>query len=176
MRQDDRDPIREALPDWIGGRLEERRAEAVGRAVEADPDLRAEADLLRSVAAGRTPAPEGLDVRIAAAVLRDQRGSGDRRGSGAAVLSDGVERGRWLGVRTPVWALAAAAALVLVLGTFELVDRAGTAGGAEMDALLAAMSSPHTPWVADDGTVAGAAVLDGLSEEALASLLEEMGG
>lgn len=165
-----RDRVRDELADWIGGRLAPARDEVVRRAVQADPDLAAEADLLRAVAAGRPPAPEGLAVRIAAAVLRDRRGPE----APTVAVRGGRDRRAWPGASG--WALAAAAVLVLALGTLELVDRTGTGSTAEVDALVVALEGPHTPWVADDGTVAGAAVLGGLSEEALASLLEEMGG
>lgn len=170
MSDDDRDRLRDALADWVGGRLGAARAERVRTAVEEDPDLRAEARLLRTIAAGRVEAPEGLDVRITAAVLRD------RRGSPAPADVRRKRAGGWPGFRAPAWAVAAAAVLVLAVGTVELVDRAGREEARETEALVAALESPHTPWVADDGTVAGAAVLDGLSEEALASLLEELGG
>jgi hypothetical protein len=38
------------------------------------------------------------------------------------------------------------------------------------------LESVSTPWVADDGSVAGAPVMDELTVEALTSLLEELGG
>lgn len=168
MTHEKGDQLRDQLPDWVAGRLEGERAAALARAVEADPDLRAEADLLRVLRAGRADVPDGLDVRIAAAVLRDRRGS-----PAPAILQTARPRW-WSGVWGPAWAVAAAAALVLFLGTWELVDRTGAPE--EVNAVVTALEGRHTPWVADDGTVAGAAVLDGLSEEALASLLEEMGG
>lgn len=191
MNDDHRSRLREALPDFIGGRLEAPRAEEVRRAVEADPELQAEAELLRTLAAARADVPEGLEVRIAAAVLRERRGGMSSRAEESAARgpSDGSTgrlrdrpavggRASWLGAGG--WVVAAAAVLVLALGTRELMDRAGAgsagAPGTEVESLVSALESPHTPWVADDGTVGGAVVMGGLSEEALASLLEEMGG
>lgn len=162
------------LADWIAGRLEAGRAEEVRRAVAADPGLGAEAAVIRAVAAGQPPVAEGLDVRIAAAVLKDRRGQG-RAESTLPGGGRGAAPSRY--IRMPQWALvAAAAALVLALGSWGLMDRTRIDAGAPMESLVGALLGPHTPWVADDGTVGGAPILGDLSEEVLANLLEEMGG
>lgn len=161
--------IRDLLPDWVGGRLESSRARMVERAVADDADLRAEAELLRSLAAGRSPVPEGLGARITARVLGERRFSPAGAPTGRVTLP-------WLRWRAPAWAVAAAAMLILALGIAVAVDRAGPGSVPASDPLTVALESAPSPWVADDGTVAGAPVLDGLSDEALATLLEELGG
>lgn len=161
-----RDEIREALPDWVGGRLEPERAEAVERAVGRDDDLRTEADLLRALSEGRDTVPAGLRDEIVAAVTRDRKDTSNR-----GALRPPL---RWT---VPAWAVGTAAVLALALGTRMIVDRPNPGEGTdETDALAAVLEGGYTPWVADDGTVAGAPLLDGLSEEDLASLLEELGG
>ena len=163
----DRDEIRDALADWVGGRLEGERADAVERAVAEDEDLRREADLLRAIARGRESAPARLEADIIAAVARDRA----ERSVGPAASARSI---RW---RVPAWAMGAAALLAAALGTFTLMERTGSVVGVEdPDALSMVLEGGYTPWVADDGTVAGAPILDGLSEEELESLLEEMGG
>lgn len=162
--------IRDLLPDWIGGRLEPSLAGEMERAVALDEDLQAEAALLRSLAAGREPVPAGLDTRITARVIRERHAPAGRVLAPARHFR--ASRRWW----TQKWVVAAAAMLVLALGTFEVADRVGLGRSTDVDALSAALESAGTPWMADDGTVAGAPVLDGLSDEALASLLEELGG
>lgn len=164
----DRDEIRDALPDWVGGRLEPELADVVAKTVEADADLAAEARLLGLLSEARMPVPVGLAEEVSAAVLRERRtrARGDR---------SGAWRGIGLRWNVPTWAVASAALLALALGTLSVMDRAGS-DGTGSDALALVLESGYTPWVADDGTVAGAPTMDGLTEEALASLLEEMGG
>lgn len=163
----DRDEIRDALADWVGGRLDGDQVHVVGRAVAEDEDLRREADLIRSIALGRASAPASLETDIIAAVTRDLAPV-----EGGPAPSS--RSGRW---RVPTWAVGAAAVLVAALGIVDLMERAGSGVSVdEPDALAAALEGGYTPWVADDGTVAGSPILDGLSEEELESLLEEMGG
>lgn len=161
-----RDDIREALPDWVGGRLDPEQAEAVERAVRHDDDLRTEVELLRALSEGRDAVPAGLRDEIVAAVTRDRKGMSNR-----GALRPPL---RWT---VPAWAVGAAAVLALALGLRTMVDRPNPGEAAdEADGLAAVLEGGYTPWVADDGTVAGAPLLDGLSEEDLASLLEELGG
>ena len=46
----------------------------------------------------------------------------------------------------------------------------------DMDPLLAALEGDPSVWLAEEGAVAGALVLDELSDEELTSLLEEFEG
>lgn len=121
-------------------------------------------------AAPPRPVPADLEARIQAAV-RAQRSAE----SGTAAVSTPARRGR----RTPPWALAAAAGLVLAVATPLLMERMGAGGGGEVaidEAEVTAMLTETlpSPWFGDGGTVAGAPVLDDLSDDALLQLLEEM--
>jgi hypothetical protein len=72
----------------------------------------------------------------------------------------------------PAWALAAAAVAVLALGTPSLMERLNQPGSGlpGMEDLEAT-----TPvWLAERSLVAGAPVLESLTDEQLARLLEEM--
>ena len=115
--------------------------------------------------AGPVPVPSGLEARIQAAV----------RGEGQGSSSAPAPRRR----RVPSWGLAAAAGIVLAVATPVLVDRMGPAPGAgiEESAIEDGISDRlPSPLLDDEVVVAGAAVLDGLTDEALEQLLEEMGG
>jgi hypothetical protein len=162
-----RDEIRDALADWVGGRLVGQQADVVDRAVAEDEDLRREADLLRVIAARRESVPASLEADIIAAVARDRAATSVRPAASARAI-------RW---RVPAWAVGAAALLAAALGTLTLMERTDSVVSVEdSDALVAVLEGGYSPWVTDDGTVAGAPILDGLSEEELESLLEEMGG
>jgi hypothetical protein len=160
-----RDEIRDLLPDWVAGRLGPDQADTIGRAIGHDDELRAEAELLRAISEGRESVPPDLQNGIMAAVARDRRGT-SRRGTVSI---------RWA---VPTWAVGVAALLALALGTMTILDpsRSGGSSSENADALAAVLDDGYSPWVADDGTVAGAPLLDGLSEEDLASLLEDLGG
>ncbi len=118
--------------------------------------------------AGPAPAPPGLEARLQAAVRSDQ----------ARTAAPAAAAGRRRSM--PHWRLAAAAGIVLALATPVLMDRMGTESGVLSDDLEVAEAlteSLPSPWLGEDeGMVAGAPVLDGLSDEALEQLLEEMGG
>lgn len=159
------DHVLEALPDLAAGRVPADEAASL-RAHLAGCDGCAEAfDVVQLLAeAGPAPVPAGLEARLHAAVRADR-----------ATSADAVRR-RW---RVPAWGLAAAAGLVLAVATPVLVDRMGTSTTTPPDDLEVAEALTErlpSPWLDDDGIVAGAPVLDGLSDEALQQLLEEMGG
>lgn len=166
----DRGNIRDRLPDWATGRLEAEEAERVASAVERDAELRAEAEVVRLLAESRPEVPTNLGADIREAVDADLQVAGEperQRGPKAAPWSK-----RAVGV--PRWALAAAATAVIALGTLEVMR--GANGTSIDDAFLVTLEESPSPWVSDDGRVARAPVLNDLSDEALASLLEELGG
>ncbi len=68
------------------------------------------------------------------------------------------------------WATSAAAVLLLALGTFVLRD-----GATDPPADLGEIALEESVWIAEDGIVAGAPLLDQLPEDVLALLLEEIG-
>jgi hypothetical protein len=84
------------------------------------------------------------------------------------------------GVRTPRrsahrpwWGLAAASVAAVAMGIGVMAKDSPPAAEAEVPAMVAGAEETSL-WVADDGVVAGAPALDGLSEEALLMLLDEM--
>ena len=111
---------------------------------------------------GPVPVPPTLEARLKAAVRADAARAAARRRS-----------------PFPVWRLAAAAGIVLAIATPVLVNQMsdrqlGTVDDAAVTAALG--ERLPSPWLDDvEGIVAGAPVLDGLSDEALEQLLEEMG-
>jgi hypothetical protein len=76
----------------------------------------------------------------------------------------------------PSWALGAAALLALAVGTPLIVNRMAEAPTVADDEVLAMAEQTLTPsvWASDDGLIAGEPALDGLSDEALLALLEEL--
>ena len=142
------------LPDWVAGRLAPGEGEGVAAHVRSCAECAAQAALLRGLFEGRPPAPPGLAERIVGAL-----------GSGEIAGATRRPRRVW-----PVWATSAAAVLVLAVGSLLLGDdRAG-----EPDRLGQVAVDDAGAWIADDGIVAGAPLLDELSDQTLAALLEEM--
>lgn len=144
------------LPDWVAGRLPSGEARAVAAHVDACAECAAEAGLLRALLAARPEAPRDLAPRVSAA-LRDDEPVAPR---GRAVR-------RW-----PRWAASAAAVLVLAAGGYWV----GIRDAPDFSGLGQIATEEASGWISDDGIVAGAPVLDELSDDALLALLEEMGG
>jgi len=145
--------VRERLPDFVGGRLVQVDAARVRAHLDVCPECAAEAALLGLLFAARPAAPAGLARQIE---------------SSASVARRHVYH--------PWWGVAAASVAAVALGIgvmssdrspVELVEETEVPGivvGAEETSI----------WVGDDGLVAGAPALEGLSDEALLLLLEEM--
>ena len=142
------DLMRDRLPDLMAGTVEQEERAALEARLESDADFAAEAELVRALRDHRPEPPAGFGDRITAS------------------LEVEAPRRRW-----GMWQLSTAAVLVLSLGT----------------ALLWGNRSPDLPneifdepvpavLPMDDGLVAGAALLEDLSDAALEALLEEMGG
>ncbi|UCC26354.1 MAG: hypothetical protein JSU98_04465 [Gemmatimonadales bacterium] len=160
------------LPDLVTDRLPVGDRPAVQDHLEQCAECRASLAALRLLAAATPVAPAGLEHRIrdAARLALDPADPvGEASGPGASPAAQ-TGRGRLWARRwvAPAWGLAAAAALVLLLGR-------GLVSTPEADPDLLAMGGDEIPlFLADDGMVAGAPVLDGLTDEDLALLLEEM--
>lgn len=161
------------LPDWAAGRLSADDAEAVRSHVDGCATCREAWEVVRLLAeAGPRPVPAGLEARLRTAVREAAEGAEPRplrRGSGAGVRP-------W---RVPSWGLAAAAGIVLAVATPVLVERMGDSAAATVDdaeVVTAVADRLPSPWLDDEGIVAGAPVLDDLTDEDLERLLEEMGG
>lgn len=164
---------KERLADVASGRANAAERARVEEHVRDCADCADESALLTGLAAHRPRLSADLAARIGAGVREGLRAdasqarppAGARRGWGA-----------WLsGRRVPAWALAAAAVVVLALGTPSMVQRMRTPEIYVEEAQME-LDSESTLWVSDDPLVAGAPVLDGLSDEQLSQLLEEMGG
>jgi anti-sigma factor RsiW len=141
--------VREWLPQHVAGRLEaEARATVEGHVVGCDA-CRAELDLVNLLYESRAEAPAQLADRVIDAVT--QRSSA---------------------VRRPWWGLSAAAVAAIALG-IGITSEGTSFGSAEGDALATEFEEGEF-WVSDDGMLAGAPSFDGLSDEALLELLEEL--
>jgi predicted anti-sigma-YlaC factor YlaD len=141
---------RELIPDLVGGRLDAAEAARVAAHVEACADCRADAELARLLYVARPQVPAGLAGRVRASMR------GDR------------QRGR-----RPWWGMAAAAVAVLALG-IGVASRSANDSDTVVPGFVAQGTSPTGAWVTDNGMVAGAPALDGLSDDALQALLEEL--
>lgn len=143
------DRVRESIPDFVGGSLDAEERGAVAAHLELCAECREEAALVELLLASKESAPPELADRIHAAVRRRPIVSSTR----------------------PWWGLAAAAIAAVALG-IGVNARRGTET-LEVPGYVA-VGEAGDVWLSDDGLIAGAPALDGLSEEALASLLEEM--
>lgn len=139
---------KDLLPLWARDELSADEHRMVDEHLATCRDCRVEAELVRALLASAPLAPEGLEARIRSSIA-------------GAPLRSRV----WLSPR-----LAAAAVVVLALGTAVIwQQRPGE------DVVFAEEPLALT-WPSDDGFIAGVAMLEDLSDEALAELLEELGG
>lgn len=136
------------IPDLVSGRVVGEEADGIRSHLSACPDCREVSDLVSLLREGRPAAPEGLAGRIAGAV-----------------------RFRRRSVPRPWWGLAAASIAALALGIGVLSDPEPRVN---VPAFVAE-AQPSALFFSDDGLIAGAPTLEDLSEEALLTLLEEMG-
>lgn len=144
-RHEDLEMLRELLPAWVRGELDSARTREVQAAVDGDPELQNEVEVIRAIYTARCEPPEGLE----SGVIESVRGVATRR--------------------NPSWALRIAAVVIVSLGSVAVWQQLRTSGaGGYM--LGAAVSD----WSLDEGIVAGGLVFDELSEEDLAVLLEEL--
>ena len=141
---------RELIPDLVGGRLPGPEVSRVTAHLDTCEACRAEADLLQLLFAGKPGAPAGLASRVREAVRLDRSSA-----------------------RRPWWGLAAAAVAVLALG-IGVASRSSTETRVTVPEFVAEGSGASV-WLTDDGMIAGAPALDGLSDDALRALLDELG-
>lgn len=142
--------VQEDLPDFVAGRLAAAPSECVQAHLDTCDDCRAESELVALLFDARPAMPAGLTERIQARV-----------------------RTRRAMLIRPWWGLAAAGLAAVALG-IGVSSRSEPAGDT-VPAYVADLDGSLSPWVSDDGLIAGAPALDGLSDEALMTLLEEMG-
>lgn len=145
------DTIRELLPDYVGGRLPAPDSASVEAHLGACPDCRDEVALLRLLFTARPTAPPELAWRIGSAA-RGMRTRG----------------------RHPWWGVAAASVAAVALGIGVISRQAPQVEEVEVPEIVVGVEGTSLG-VADDGLVAGAPALEGLSDDALQLLLDEMG-
>lgn len=173
MNATDCSEILDRLPELAAGEVPAGEAERVHAHLRACADCRADWEIVQLLEeAGPRPVPAGLEGRI----VRELRAAEPSPPMPAAPRHGGGARGRrWI----PRWGLAAAAGVVLAVATPVLVERMGDNAVVAPDPIEleeAVGDRLPSPWLDEEGIVAGAPVLDGLSDEALEQLLEEMGG
>jgi anti-sigma factor RsiW len=173
--------VQDQLPDVVRGDLSPDAMNEVRSHLAECTACAATLETVELLAA-RPPArpPAGFEARMRAAAREALRAEHEVSPTPVPSAARGPAPGRG----TPSWALAAAAGVILALGTPLLVQRMNTgvldrgggapATGAEVAGAVAELL-PST-YVSEDPVVAGAPVLDGLSDEALMALLREMGG
>jgi len=173
MSGQDCDEIRDVLPEWALGALDTEEGEKVREHLSACPDCAEEEEALRALLAARPEPPTGLEARIQARVREEMRRSEVVEPPRAeAEVFPLVRRRRW----APAWALSAAAVVILSLG-IGVIWNGGDVPEVLQDPLQVAVDEPlPESWLWDDGLVAGAPVYDGLTDEQLEALIQELEG
>jgi hypothetical protein len=143
--------VKDLLPEFVRGELGDERRRWVVEHVTVCADCQEEVELLQRIRSDTVRVLVGLACDIKGALAREQASA--RRSV------------RW---RVP----AAAAAVALALGTAVVWERARSLPevgplGREPFAVV---------WPSDDADVAGAPILEGLSDDDLMLLFEELGG
>ena len=141
--------VRELIPDFVSSRLGHEELELVEQHVGQCAECRAELELAQVILAGRPEAPEGLFERITLAVEADRR----------------TPARTW-------WGVSAAAIAVLALGIGITSER--TTDPPIYVPGFASEVEEGDIWLSGDGLMAGAPLFDGLSDDALIQLLEEL--
>ncbi|MFC1575825.1 anti-sigma factor family protein [Gemmatimonadota bacterium] len=166
------DTVRERLPQWRLEALDSEQARAVEAHLADCQECSREAEVLEALLGARPEPPEGLDARIRARVREEMVAAEDKAASGERTPAIPFrQRRRW----APAWALPAAAVVILALGTQLIWD--DRIPEVVMEPSQVATQDPlPEAWLWDDGMVAGAPVFDGLTDEELEALLQEMEG
>jgi len=151
MSQTDCGTIREYLPDFAAGRLGVDEANAVEAHLPTCAECRAELELIQMLLAAPPVVPAALADQVTTAVRTSRRPT-----------------------RRPWWGISAAAVAALALGIGVSTDRPEAIDGPVPD--FASETEEGEVWLSDDGLLAGEPSLDGLSDEALMELLEELAG
>ncbi|NIP59348.1 MAG: hypothetical protein GWO00_15630 [Gemmatimonadetes bacterium] len=161
--------IRDRLPDLLGEVPEGEETAALRGHLSECPSCRHELDLIRRLRAARPTAAPHLEARVRRALADEAR---RRSGAERPARERGSGHGWW--ARWRRWSLPAAAAAALVVAVGLLFQRSGpervTEAPEEWETTAGAL------WPSDDGALAGAPLLDDLSEDDLLTILEEMDG
>jgi predicted anti-sigma-YlaC factor YlaD len=140
--------VREFLPGFATNRLELRDAEYVEAHLPGCAECREELELVQSLFAARPQPPVDPAEQILAGVHAERRG----------------KRPSW-------WGISAAAVAALAIGVGIASDP--EAVPIEASEYLTELAEGDL-WLSDGGLVAGAPTLEGLSDEALEALFDEL--
>jgi anti-sigma factor RsiW len=171
MKSPQCEKVQDLLPDWVAEILDDEGATEVREHLLQCPECAGEEKLVRTLFEGRPTGPDGLEARIQSRVREELAESLVQTGVVKAIDS----RRRWAWNSTPTWALSAAALVVLSLGVGVIWD--GQTPEVTLEPVEVAAEEPMPEaWLWDDGMVAGAPVYDGLTDEELEALIEELEG
>jgi hypothetical protein len=142
--------LKDLLPEFVRGELGDERRRWVVEHVTICADCQEEVELLQRIGSDTVRVPAGLAYDIKDALARDHASAR----------------------RSVRWRVPAAAAVALALGTAVVWERVRSLPevgplGREPFAVV---------WPSDDADVAGAPILEGLSDDDLMLLFEELGG
>lgn len=150
--------VKDLLPEWVRSELTESDRARVSQHISSCASCAEEVEFLERIQAAAFGTPASLASEIKSALAADM----------ASSAGGGYGRAR----RFADWRLPAAATVVLALGTGVIWQR--------MQALPEVGPLGQDPfavvWPSDDEDVAGVPMLEDLSDEDLALLLEELGG
>jgi hypothetical protein len=167
------DQIRELLPEWILETLDPKLGREINGHLAMCPDCSREVEVLRRLLSARPTPPEGLAARIQAR-LKEEMAVGPVPGSTPASgeVIPLLRRHHW----TPTWALSAAAVVILSLGIGIVWNGAEIPEMGQSSSQAATEEPAPEAWLWDDGMVAGAPVYEGLTDDQLETLIEELEG
>lgn len=151
MSQTECGTIREYLPDFAAGRLGAEQVRVIEAHLPSCAECRAEFELIQMLLDAPPAVPERLAESVVSALRTSRRSVG-----------------------RPWWGISAAAVAAIALGIGVSTDRPDTVVGPVPG--FASEADEGEAWLSDDGLLAGAPSIDGLSDEALLELLEELSG
>jgi len=171
MTEQDCERTRDILPLLILGELDPEESRGVERHLASCASCRGEEAALRAILATRPETPADLSERIQARVREELGGAAQKRAGGDEVGVLPFSRRRtWV----PVWALPAAAVVILSLGIGVIWNGEDVPEVGQDPIQVVAEEPIPESWLWDDGMVAGAPVFDGLTDEQLETLIQEM--
>jgi len=144
--------VRDRLPDRVAERLDGQERERLDAHLTDCPECREELALVRALRASRPEPSTALEQRV----------------------RSGLRSVPAVGARTTArpWWMAAAAVLVLALGTGVVWDQLNV-GSSDPEAVLLADDLDSDLWPGGETMVAGGLVWEDLSDEELEALLED---
>jgi hypothetical protein len=141
--------VREWIPDYVSGRLDSLDETSTQSHLNVCDECAAEVALARLIFASRVEVPDGLANRVRDAVRRERTP-----------------------VSRPWWGISAAAVAALALGIGISSDNPD-----QIEISVPGYAyeiEEGDMWLSDDGLIAGAPAFEGLSDEALLQLLDEL--